>query len=59
MKETPRRRLVRHPRPEARVRRQAVTAVLLERRLDLVEVAAADAGTLAGGADVLQPVGEG
>jgi len=51
--------LVGHPGPAPRLGRQAVTAVLVERGLDLVEVAAADAGALARDADVLQLISEG
>jgi len=50
--------LVRHPGAPAQGGRQAVPAELLKGRLDLVEVAAADAGDLAGPADVLEFVGQ-
>ncbi len=47
-------RLVRHTRVTLGLRGQALRAVLFERVLDFVEVAATDAGALAGEADVLQ-----
>ncbi len=53
------RRLVRHPRPPARLRREPLSAVPFERLFDLVEMRTTDPGDLARPADILQLVRQG
>jgi len=52
-------RLVGHPRATPRLRRQALIPILLVGFLDLVEVAPADAGALAGQPDIVEFLGQG
>lgn len=54
-----RRGLVGHPRATPRLRRQALGPILLVSLFNLVEVAPADAGTLAGQPDVVEFLGQG